>query len=119
LQSEKIIVIIFSSFGCVYDTEWAWLAGMNRREFFKRTAAAAAFAVLDFSAVESAAVLRPTAGATSGAKAEQMVLGGKLFTAYARGGSSVNGPMQKLKLSQTRFLAGWKMANNQDFQQLL
>jgi hypothetical protein len=92
---------------------------MNRREFLKRTVAAAVFSLMDFNTGESCAVLRPTAGATSDAKAEQMVLGGKLFTAYARGGSSVNGPMQKLRLSQTRFLAGWKMADNQDFQQLL
>ena len=92
---------------------------MNRRGFLKRTVAATVFAVLDFNAGESSAVLRPTAGATSSAKAEKMVLGGKLFTAYARGGSSVNGPVQKLRLSQTRFLAGWKMANNRDFQQLL
>ena len=92
---------------------------MNRREFLKRTVGAAVFSVLDFNAGESSVVLRPTAGATSSSKAEQMVLGGRLYTAYARGGSSVSGPMQKLRLSQTRFLAGWKTANNQDFQQLL
>jgi hypothetical protein len=94
---------------------------MNRREFLKRIAAGAVLAVLDFSAGESAAVLRPAAGATAGAMAERMVLGGNLFTAYARGGSSVNpgAPGQKSRLSRTGFLAGWKTTNAFSLQQLL
>jgi hypothetical protein len=94
---------------------------MNRREFLKRIAAVSALAVLDFSAGESSAVLRPVAGATAGATAERMVLGGNLFTAYARGGSSVNpgAPGQKSRLSRTGFLAGWKTPNDPGLQQLL
>jgi hypothetical protein len=102
-----------------YGAEHARLVSMNRREFLKRIATAVVLLSLGFSADESPAFLRPSAGVTAGASAERMVLGGNLFTAYTRGGSSVNGPVQKLRLSQTRFSVGWKTANNPDFLQLL
>lgn len=93
--------------------------GMNRREFLKRIATAAALVALDFKTGASSVFLRPTAGMSGGLVPGQMVLGGNLFTAYARGGCSMNGPIHKLRLSQTRSLAGWKSANNHGLQQLL
>jgi hypothetical protein len=89
---------------------------MNRREFLKRIAAGAALVILDFNTGESSGVSRPTAVLKAGIVPGQAVLGGNLFTAYDRGGSSVNEPIQKLRLSQTRSLAGWKSANNHGLQ---
>jgi hypothetical protein len=92
---------------------------MNRRDFLKRIAAGAALVVLDFNTSESSAVLIPQSGTTAGVSPGQTALGGNLFTAYTRGGCSVNGPVQKLRLSQTRVSAAWKSANNHSLQQLL
>jgi hypothetical protein len=92
---------------------------MNRREFLKRIAAGAALVVLDFKTGASCVFLRPTACMSGGLVHGHMVLGGNLFTAYARGGYSMNEPIQKLRLSQARSLAGWKWANNHGLQQLL
>jgi len=92
---------------------------MNRREFLKRIAAGAALVVLGFKTGESSAFLRPAAGMSCGLVPGQIVFGGNLFTAYARGGCSMSGSIQKFRLSQTRSLAGWKSANNPGLQQLL
>lgn len=92
---------------------------MDRREFLKRIAAGAALVVLDFKTGEGSAVSRPGSDMKAGIRPERTALGGNLFTAYARGGSSVSGPVQKLRLSQTRVSAGWKSADNAGLQQLL
>jgi hypothetical protein len=122
LQIKKGIAIIskfFEQAFVLYGAKHAQLVGMNRREFLKRIAAAAAMTIFGFKAGESSTVLSPSAGATAGITTEQMVLGGELFTAYARGGSPVIGKIQRAKLSQTRFWSGWKTSNGTGLQQLL
>jgi hypothetical protein len=98
---------------------------MDRRSFLKRTAAASVLAVLAISIdehsegpsakkdkVEPSETIKgmPT-GRIAGVTTGRMVCGGNLFNGYAHGRDSLDTAdlrLQRIQLSQTRFLAGWR-----------
>ena len=93
---------------------------MDRRDFLKRSIAASAAAaialVIDSRNVfllamdKAGAVQNTPRGETRHIAANRLTYGGNLFNGYGRGRESVDASeprVQKTRLSQTGFLAGW------------
>jgi len=103
---------------------------MDRRSFLKRSivasAAAALALVIDsrnvfLQAIDQAGAVQKTPrGKTSNISANRLIYGGNLFNGYGRGRESVDVSelrLQRIRLSQMGFLAGWAADSNLPTQQ--
>jgi hypothetical protein len=94
---------------------------MDRRDFLKRSIAASVMTAMAFSIDDFRSIWQPAKVkigpdiSLKGTPSGRMVYGGNLFTGYAHGRSAVDAAdlrLQKIRLSQTAFLAGWQATSD-------